>query len=174
MSPARHLIATSDTDTADTSDTADSADSAATAAAAPRLRWRHHTLIVPGASQGGPAHLLGTVRQLLIEAEQEGLHTVLLAPRLTDLEPPTALVCRYVATDDDDVQREAVSRYGAERVLRVPSAETADLPRWVGKLPRPQARTLQRRIRRTARRFGPARALHAMITERRRPERRTR
>lgn len=154
MRPERHLLVTTDT--------------------AARLRRRHRTLVIPGVSQGGPPHLLGTVRELLIEAEQEGLHTVVLAAQLADLEAPPALVCRFVATDRDEVEREAASRYGSDRVLRVRSARVAERSEWVGRLPRPEARTLRRRIRRTARRFGPARALHAMIAGRRRRERRTR
>lgn len=160
MTPARHLIVSAD--------------------AAPRLRGRHHALVLPGVSQDGPAHLRGSVRELLIAAERDGLHTVVLAPEISDLDAAPALLCRRVVTDRADVESAAAARYGPERVLRVRSARTADVPEWIGDLPRPEARTMRRRIRRAARRFGPARALHAMIAGRpmiagrRRHERRTR
>lgn len=135
-----------------------------------RKRRRPHpeaTLVIPGPSQGGPRHLSGAVTGHVITAEQAGAHTVLLAAAPADLQTNVAAVCRYVVTDQDTVAQEAIAGYGAERVLRVRSAAADDVAEWVGRLPRPEAHTVRRRIRRAVRRLPFAQGAYDRIRSKR-------
>lgn len=125
---------------------------------------RHTTLLIPGVTQGGPAHLRGSVLDRLIDAEQAGAHTVLLAANLADLEADVATICRYVVTDDAAVEREATARFGPERVLRAASTDPADAAQWLGRLPRPESQTLRRKVRTWAREIPLIRRLYETMT----------
>lgn len=121
------------------------------------------TLVVPGPSQGGPAQLQGSVTDRFIEAERAGAHTVLLAGSLPDLDADIAAVCRYVVTDQAEVEEEATARYGSERVLRTTTVRIDNIHEWIGRLPVPEAHTLRRRIRTAARRLPFAEAVYSRI-----------
>ncbi len=123
-----------------------------------------HTVVVPGRSQGGPPELTGAVVDHLITAEREGLHTVLLAPELSDLEAEPAQICRYVVTDDPEVAREAESRYGPERVLRSRTAHADHVDEWIGHLALPESRSWGRRVRNAARGLPFAGRVYARLT----------
>lgn len=130
----------------------------------PAPTGRQHTpLLIPGISHGGPGHLRGNVLDWLIEAERAGAHTVLLAADLADLAADVATICRYVVTDSTAVEQEAHRRFGPERVLRVSSTDPADAAGWIGRLPRPESRTLRRRIRSAAGTFPLIRSLYARM-----------
>ena len=135
----------------------------ATGADGPPDRGRPRTVVVPGVSQGGPEDLCPALVEHLIVAERAGVHTVILAGAVADLDSDPAKVCRYVATDEPDVIQLAAGRYGAERVLHVPSAAIDDIADWITELPRPQALTARRRIRRAARQFPAVRWLYSRI-----------
>lgn len=135
----------------------------ATGEAGPLDRSRPRTVVVPGVSQGGPENLGTALVERLIEAERSGVHTVVLARTVGDLDADPAKVCRYVATDEPEVAQIAAGRYGAERVLQVPSAAIGDIGDWITRLPRPEALTVKRRVRRAARQFAPVRWLYSRI-----------
>lgn len=131
----------------------------------PTTPGRQHTpLLIPGVTQGGPAHLRGSVLDRLIDAERAGAHIVLLAADLADLEADVASICRYVVTDDAAVEREAATRFGPERVLRATSTEPADAAQWLGQLPRPESQTLRRKVRTWAREIPMIRRLYERMT----------
>lgn len=124
-----------------------------------------HTVVIPGRSQGGPADLTGAAVDRLIAAEQEGLHTVLLASELADLEAAPAQICRYVVTDDPEVAREAESRYGEERVLRSRTAHADHVYEWIKRLELPESQTRSRKVRNAIRRLPFAGSLYARLTQ---------
>lgn len=121
------------------------------------------TVVIPGVSMGGPQRLTGDLIDHLITAERAGEHTVVLASDVSDLDAGPAQVCRYLVTDDAATAEEAGARYGTERVLQVPSAAVGDVGEWIGRLPRPESRSLRRRIRRVVRNIPFAQAVYGRI-----------
>lgn len=101
------------------------------------------TVLVPGASAGGPDDLVDPLIDLFIDIERRGLNIVLHAHTLDDLEPPVARVCRYVYSSDPGTLEVASQRWGREQVC-------TDL----SELPVPLSRTLRRRIYNALKRRG--------------------
>ncbi len=120
--------------------------------------WREGTTLVCG-----PAELGGDLLAVLIKAEHSGSNTVFLATSLDDLDSAVAKVSRYVVVDDDVTEEEAKSRFGPERVLRARSAAPADVPEWIGRLPRPKSQTLVRKIWAVVGRWRIVRRVRATI-----------
>jgi|SRR5690625_3839454 len=124
---------------------------------------RVRTVIIPGASQGGPTELSGSFLDQLIAVERAGLNTVLVAAVPADLDTAPATVCRYVVTSDPHVAAEARARYGTERVVRTRSLDAWHVHDWVARLPAPEAHTLRRKVRRTVQALPLAEAAYLRL-----------
>ncbi|UFU02211.1 hypothetical protein LQF12_11915 [Ruania suaedae] len=117
------------------------------------------TVVVPGASAGGPAHLDESLIEVLIDIERRGLHTVLVAAAPADLTTSVAAICRYVLAADEQVLAQARAIWGSAQVRAVDSLAPADVDAVLRRLPVPASRTAARRtqaalqrVRRRARR----------------------
>lgn len=102
------------------------------------------TVLISGASSGGPERLTGELLAVLMEVERRGLHTVLLAGEREDLHTAVAAVTRYVLTDHVAVAQEAQQVWGDGNVMEIPAADRGHLAAVLRRLPVPASRTWQR------------------------------
>ena len=111
-----------------------------------QLARRCRGVLVSGPSVGGPAQLSGDLVELLIDVERRGLHIVLLAHELQDLDTPVAAVCRHVIAADPSTVRRARERWGVSQVVPVEALDEGAVGRALRQLPVPASRTLLRRL----------------------------
>lgn len=124
------------------------------------LSDRTHTILVPGASAGGPRTLEGSLITMLIEIEAQGQNTMLIAHEADDLATAVATVCRYVVASDRNIIRQAELMWGSEQVVGVRDLTELSVRRACRRLATPPARTWQRRIQARSARL---RRLHARV-----------
>lgn len=115
---------------------------------------RAHTVVLPGASKGGPARLEGAVLSMLMDVEERGLNIVLAASEPTDLDTQIAQVCRHVYTADRVTEALARERWGSEQVLTGVLGSCAELIETLRSLPTPPSRTWTRRVYNLLKRLG--------------------
>lgn len=87
----------------------------------------------PRVHRAGPS-LPGPVADALIRCERSGAPTVFIAAAPADLDSPLAAVCRYIASDRDDVVADARQRFGAGRTFVIETVDFARMRQWAGPL----------------------------------------
>lgn len=117
------------------------------------------TVVLPGASSGGPAALTGATLDLLLDMERRGLHTVLVAEDPEDLHTAVAAVSRYVLTCISALAAEARLIWGDDQVMTTTAVDERTVVDAVSALPVPLSRTWQRRLQA---RVGGLRRLRAV------------
>lgn len=132
---------------------------------AEQARWARSSrrvdgVVLAGPSAGGPAHLSGRLLTVLLEVERRGLHLVLVAHRIEDLDTDVAAVCRHVIAADEQILHRARERWGVSQVLPVQALDDGSLDRALRRLPTPASRTLLRAVHTQAMRLR--RRLHSL------------